>query len=65
MGAAGVAYVRRHQELPPCQIEPVPAGSKTDLQLARAEPISSVRGPSVITSLRRGKKCCVAAVREE
>ncbi|KAK4810725.1 hypothetical protein QYF61_007699 [Mycteria americana] len=39
-GAAGVASVRRHQKLPPCQTEPVPAGSKTDPLLAKAEPIN-------------------------
>lgn len=65
VGAAGVASVRKHQELPLCQIEPVPAGSKTDLPLAKAEPISSVCGTSVIIGLRSGNKCCAAAVREE
>lgn len=31
--AAGVAFVTRDQELPPCQTEPVPNGSKTHLLL--------------------------------
>lgn len=30
-GATAVGYVRRCQHLPPCPIEPVPAGFKTDL----------------------------------
>jgi len=34
----------------------VPAGSKTDLPLAKAEPISDNGSASVITYLRRGKK---------
>ena len=48
-GAAGVASVRRDQELPPCQTEPVPASSKMDPLLAKAEPISEASGASVIT----------------
>jgi len=34
--AVGVASVRRHQKLPPCQTEPVSASSKTDSLLAKA-----------------------------
>ncbi|KAK4805327.1 LOW QUALITY PROTEIN: hypothetical protein QYF61_018190 [Mycteria americana] len=63
-GAAGVASVRRHQELPPCPTKPVPAGSKTDPKLPKAEPISDIDGTSVITYLIKGKKHCAAAVRE-
>jgi len=55
--AAGVASVRRHQKLPPCQIEPVLAGLK-------AGPISDIGNPSVIKHSRRGKKCCTAGVRK-
>ena len=58
--------VRRHQKLPPCQAEPVPASSKTDLPLAKAEPVSDVGSAFVITYLRKGKNCCAtAAGREE
>ncbi|KAK4830926.1 hypothetical protein QYF61_014299 [Mycteria americana] len=54
--AAGVASVRRHQELPPHRTQQVPAGSKTDPPLAKAEPISNVHGISVIADLRRDTK---------
>ncbi|KAK4830635.1 LOW QUALITY PROTEIN: hypothetical protein QYF61_012460 [Mycteria americana] len=60
-GASGVASVRRHLELPPCQTEPVPASSKSDPPLAKAEPINNVGSASVITYLRRGKKCSTTA----
>lgn len=63
--AAGVASVRKHQELPLRWTEPVPAGSKADLPVAKAEPISSVHGTHVITGLRSSKNCCAAAVRKE
>ena len=55
-GATGVASVRSCQKLPLCPIEPMPAGSKTDPQLAKAEPISDGGSASGITDLRRGKK---------
>jgi len=55
---AGVASVRRHQKLLPCQIEPVPVGSKMDPLLAKAEPISN----AVIMYLRKSEKCCTEAV---
>lgn len=64
-GAAEVASVTRHQKLLPCQAEPITAGSKTDLPLAKVEPISSAGGASVVKYLRKGKKHCAAAVREE
>jgi len=51
-----VASVRSCQKLPPCLIEPVPAGSKMDPLLAKAEPISNGVTSSVITYLSRGKK---------
>ena len=63
VGAAGVAFVRRHQKLPLYWTEPVPAGSKTDPPLPKTEPISNTCDPSVITYLRKSKKC-FAAVRE-
>jgi len=39
-GGIGVASVRSCEKLPPCLIEPVPAGSKTVLPLAKAKPVS-------------------------
>ncbi|KAK4829739.1 hypothetical protein QYF61_006448 [Mycteria americana] len=39
-GATGVASVRSCWKLPLCPIEPMPASSKTDLPLAKAEPIT-------------------------
>jgi len=46
--------VRSCQKLPPCLIEPMPDGSKTDPLLAKAEPISDGGHTSVIMYLRRG-----------
>ncbi|KAK4823872.1 hypothetical protein QYF61_007628 [Mycteria americana] len=46
--AAGVVSVRRHQELPPHWTETIPAGSKTDLLLAKAEPMSDIGTACVI-----------------
>jgi len=59
------AFVRRYQELSPCQTEPAPAGSNANLPLAKAEPITSVDSASQMTYLRKGKKYCTTAVREE
>ena len=61
-GATGVASVRSCQRISPCPIEPMPAGSKTDPPLAKAEPISNGGSVSGITDLRRGKKTCATAV---
>jgi len=47
--AIGVASVRSCQKLPLCLVKPVPARSKTDLLLAKAEPISDGGSASVIT----------------
>jgi len=52
----GVASMRSCEKLPPCLMKPVPAGSKMDLLLAKAKPISDGGRASVITDLRRGKK---------
>ena len=62
-----MASVRSCQKLPLCLIGPMPAGSKMDPLLAKAEPISDSGSASGITDLRRGKKttCAVAARREE
>jgi len=54
-GDAGVAAVRSCWELPPCLMEPVPAGSKMDQPLAKAEPSSDSGSASGIKCLRRGK----------
>lgn len=45
--ASGVASGRRFQKLLPCQTELVPAGSKTDLTLARTEPMSNIASASM------------------
>ena len=63
-GAVGVASVTKCRKLPPCPIEPMPARSKTDPLLAKAEPISDGGSASVITYLR-GKNCCATAARRE
>jgi len=47
-GAIGVASVRSCMKLPPCLIKTVPDGSKTDLPLAKAKPISNGSRASVI-----------------
>lgn len=39
--------------------------SKVNLLLLKAEPISDAGGASIITIIRKGKKSCEAAVREE
>ena len=57
--------MRRCQKLPPCQTESVPAGSKTDLPVAKTEPISNTGSSSVLTCLRRGENCCAMAARRE
>jgi len=55
-GAIGMIFVRSCEKLPPCLIKPVPAGSNTDLLLAKAKPIHNSGRASVITYLRGGKK---------
>jgi len=55
-GAIGAASVSSCEKLPPCPIEPVPDGSKTNPLLAKAKPISDGGSASVITYLRRGRK---------
>jgi len=66
-GAIGVNSVRSCEKLPPCLIKPVPAGSKTELLLAKAKPISENGNTSVITDVRRGriKNCSEKAVERE
>jgi len=41
---AGTSSARRDQGLPPCQTEPVSAGSKTNPPLPKAEPVSDAGG---------------------
>jgi len=48
-GAVRVTSGRSCKKLPPCLIEPVPAGSKTDPPLAKAKPISDGGRASGIT----------------
>jgi len=55
-GAIGVASVRSCEKLPPCLIEPIPGGSKTDPPLPKAKPISDGGSTSGITYLSRGRK---------
>lgn len=50
--AAGVAPERRHQNLHPCQTEPVPASSKIGPLLAKAEPMSASGSVSGVTWFR-------------
>ena len=55
-GYKEVASVRSCEKLPPCLIQPTPAGSKMDPLLAKAKPISDSGSASVITDLSRGRK---------
>jgi len=63
-----VASVSSCKKLPPCLIQPVPAGSETDPPLPKAEPVSNGGSASGITYFRSGRKqlCCeLAGKREE
>ena len=51
-----MAFVRSCYKLPLCHMEPMPAGSKMDPPVAKAEPSSDGGGASGITYLRREKK---------
>jgi len=51
-----VAFVRSCDKVPPCPKEPMPAGSKTDPPLAKAEPISDGGSTPGITELRQRRK---------
>ena len=55
-GATGVASVRSCQKLPLCPIKSMPAGSKLDTLLAKAEPMSDSGSASVMAYLRKGKE---------
>lgn len=54
----------RCQELSPHRTELIPANSKTDALLAKAEPISSTVGTYVVTYLGKGKAHHIGAVGE-
>ena len=57
-----MASVGSYQKLLLCLTEPVPAGSKTDLLLSKAELTSNDGSVSEITYLIMGKKTCATAV---
>ena len=48
-GAVEVASVRSCEKLPLCLMEPMPAGSRTDVLLAKVNPISDGGNTSVVT----------------
>ena len=54
-----MASARTDQELLPCRAEPVSDGFRMDPPLPKAEPMSDAGGISVITYLRKGKKCYI------
>ena len=56
--------VRRCQKLPPYDAETMPASSKTDPLLAKAEPISDGGSASGMTYLRKREKTCTVAAGE-
>lgn len=51
-GVERVASVRTFPKFPPCPTQPMPASSKMDPELAKAEPISDAGSPSGIMYLR-------------
>lgn len=57
--ATGLASVIRYYKLSLCPMDPIPAGTKMDLLLAKAEPITDGGNTSGIKELRRGKSCSV------
>ena len=66
-GLQGWLSLRSCEKLTPCLIKPVSAGSKTDLPLAKAKPISDGGNTSGIAYLRKERKNCgeTAVKREE
>jgi len=65
VGATGVASVESCEKLPLCPTEAVPASSKTDPLLAKAEPISNGGSTSGTTQLRKGENTCITAFAAE
>ena len=55
-GVTGVTSVRSCWKLPLCLTEPMPAGSKMDPPLAKAEPINDGGSTSGRTDLSKGGK---------
>lgn len=53
----GLQGWRRFQKFTPCLTEPLPDGSKMDLEPAKPEPMTKAGGTSLPTCLRRGKNC--------
>lgn len=51
--------VRSCQKLSPCRTEPIPAGCKMSLMLAKVEPIDNSGRASGVTDSRRGEKVAV------
>jgi len=58
-GAIGVASVRSCEKLPPHLIKPVPAGSNTDLPLAKSKTISNGGKRLCDNIFKKGKKIAV------
>lgn len=61
-------FYEKLPEASPCLAEPIPGGSKMDMLLAKAEPVRNDSNASVLTDLKRKKKCyCMdeTAAREE
>jgi len=54
-GTTGEASVRSCEKLPPCLIKPVPAGSKMDPLVPKAEPVSDGGSASGVKYLRTGE----------
>lgn len=59
--ATELASVRRHYKLSLCLMDPMPAGTKVGLLLAKAEPIRDVGNTSEMKELKRGKGCSVCS----
>lgn len=68
-GGTGVASVGSFPkfQFPPCPTEPIPASSKMDPPLAKAEPIINAGSTSGIMDLRRDERkyCTTVSGREE
>lgn len=56
--------MRRSQKLLPCPIEPMPARSKMEPPLVKAEPISDCGSASETRDLRNGEKAAQQELRE-
>lgn len=63
-GAPRVTFVRRWRKAPPSPIEPMPAGSKVSLLLAKAEPICDGDRASGIEIFKRKEKMQCNSIQE-